>query len=178
MTGVEKAARDFRQEVSRQIDIVYGAAEIALYREYGFKKRLVKVFESANDVFMKECGLNQGKSVPQLLEEVTDINLKVDENGRSWHELAVFNYDMLNKRYRHQTPAMQILMYQQQKKWMGVCLMSALLVSLARNYGFGQKRLLRIMNDVAEVEKEFSLDGRKLVEEGKRLTGVQIFKDK
>ncbi len=177
MTGVDKAARDFRREVSRQIDIVYGAAEIALYREYGWKKRLVKVFTSANDVFMKECGFEQNKSVPQLLEEVTGINLKVDENGRSWRDLAVFNYGMLRTKYRHQSPAVQMLMYQQQKKWMGVCLMSALLVSLARNYSFGQTRLLRTMNDVADIEAEFDQDGRRLVAEGLRLTGVEIFRD-
>lgn len=178
MNGVAKARRDFRNETFRQISIVYGAAEIALYRDYGWKDdRLMKAFEGANDIFMTECGREQRKSVPQLLEEVTGINLKVDENGRSWKELAVFNYDILDKRYSHQTPAMQILMFKQEQKWLGVCLIAALLVSLYRNFDFDQDELLRLMNDMAEIEMEYNLDGKRLEDDGKKLTGVAIFKE-
>ena len=169
--AMRRADRELRQEINRQIDLVYGAGGIALHNIYGFgEKRVAAVFEQVQNIW-SECGSDIRLSMPQMLEDETGIELRESETGKSWHDFKFFQYDPDEKL---PTAPEYILMRKRQKQWMPVAVLAAFLLALHRMYGFGTERLQRVAEGITEEQTGYRHNPAALRKACKETTGVAI----
>lgn len=92
--AIEKAERELDRELNVQTPLIYGSAAIALRRFWGWgTKRIQKVFDQTQDIW-KECAGTNAKSMIQMLDEQTGIDLRIPGSDRSWKDLAFLNADI------------------------------------------------------------------------------------
>lgn len=168
---IRRAEQDFKREVSRQIDLVYNAAMIALHRYYHFgPKRILRTLEDTKSVF-SSCGVRTGISVLEMLEDETGIELS--NGSASWHDLETTNLKLAGP---HATPAHIIALYQQEKEWTAVNLLASTMIALHRVEGFGAKRLITYKDHVTEIEESYNLDAAQLIRIAEEETSITINK--
>lgn len=92
--AIEKAERDLDRELNTQTPLIYGSAAIALRKYWGWgTQRIRKVFDVTQDIWA-ECAGTNAKSMIQMLDEQTGMDLRIPGSDRSWKDLAFLNADI------------------------------------------------------------------------------------
>lgn len=141
------AIKKIMAEGRKQSYLHYSATALALSRNWNMKQAaIIKIFEAAREV-MKECEGDIDKSMIQMCEAETGIEIQ-NGDGRSWRDLAYLN-SSLDMGPLTQTKV--LYMRQQQVKWVAPQIMACLLIAMHRKKGFGFERCQRLYQQVQEI---------------------------
>ncbi len=170
--ALKKADAEVKAEGGKQIDILYHAAAIALYRYHGWRalriERLVHVSQGTYD----DCAASNDISMIEMLWNETGIDLVREESNRNWYDVIYLNSDKDDGR---QMTDMQILaMLQGEKKWLPSQITASIMVSLHRKEGWGPDRLFVFLNELNEVKMEYGCKPEELKKACGELTGFKI----
>ena len=164
--------RQMNEEHDKQDRILRAAALIAMHRHWGWrKKRLLGLLEMIDEV-ISECGDTRQKSMIQMLDEETGIELQ-NGDGKSWKELAFLNAEIDIGKL---TLPKLIYMRQQELKWIPSLITAYILLALHRKCGFGSDRCARVYDQILETAEEFGWNGKDLTEACLQETGIDIDK--
>lgn len=164
--------RQMNEEHDKQDRILRAAALIAMHRHWGWRqKRLLGLLEMIDEV-ISECGDTRQKSMIQMLDEETGIELQ-NGDGKSWKELAFLNAEIDIGKL---TLPKLIYMRQQELKWIPSLITAYILLALHRKCGFGSDRCARVYAQILETAEEFGWNGRDLTAACLQETGVDIDK--
>lgn len=152
MDPLVKAEREMDQEMRKQIDIYYGCICLALYRHWGWRKKRLMKLQDETMAAWQECGENNERSMLEMLEEETGIDLK-NEEGKDWRECLFLNgKHPANK--REMTKPQFLYMRMQQTKWVGTMVLGCIMLALHRTYGIGPERIQRLLEQMQEIREE------------------------
>ena len=134
-----KAEIDLAQEQLKQINILYPASAIVLWRDYGWRKvRILRRFATSQEVWHECADYGIEKSILEMMEEETGIEMSLSGFDKSFHELAYFSKDAYDGKL---LDFMQtVYMRQQQKKWLAPSILSAICISLHRDDKWGGRQ--------------------------------------
>lgn len=164
--------RQMNEEHDKQDRILRAAALIAMHRHWGWRqKRLLGLLEMIDEV-ISECGETNKKSMIQMLDEETGIELQ-NGDGKSWKELAFLNAEIDIGKL---TLPKLIYMRQQELKWIPSLITAYILLALHRKCGFGSDRCARVYAQILETAEEFGWNGKDLTVACLQETGVDIDK--
>lgn len=167
---IEKVENELDKEIKTNIPLTYSSAAIALRQHWSWgTKRIQKVFDITQDVW-GECAGTNAKSMIQMLDEQTGIDLRVPGSDRSWKELAFLNAD-INMRL---SPERWLYMRKQQIRWTNAQVRACLFLSLNRAEGFGGTRIQRLTEQMDAVQQEYSCNVPEIIKACKEMTGVQL----
>lgn len=174
MDALKKAEKELNGEMLKQVDIIYSSVAIAFARYWQWGplriRRLFDVTQAAWD----ECGATNDRSMLQMLEDETGIDLKTAEYpDKSWRDVAYLNTEIAMDP-RRMTRAQWIYMRQQQKKWIGAQVLACMLLALHRKYGFGEERMARLLEQINDIRDEFSWNRKSLVKACEEEAGVDL----
>lgn len=165
--------RQMNEEHDKQDRILRAAALIVMHRHWGWRqKRLLGLLEMSDEV-ISECGETNKKSMIQMLDEETGIELQ-NGDGKSWRELAFLNAEVGVA--GNMTMPKLIYMRQQELKWIPSLITAYILLALHRKCGFGSDRCARVYAQILETAEEFGWDGKDLTEACLQETGIDIDK--
>ena len=176
MKLIRKADAEVTAEGGRQIDILYHAMAIALYRYHGWRglriERLVKVSLGTYD----DCAKSSDISMIELLWRETGIDLVREDTDRPWYDVVYLSSE--HDTDKQMTGAQVLAMLQGEKKWIPCQITAAILLSLHRKEGWGDDRLFKFFQELQEVKAEFHSNPETLKNECDKLTGFIIADDK
>lgn len=168
--AIEKAERELDKELNIRTPLIYCSAAIALRREWGWgTKRIMNVFDQTQ-VIWEECSSTNAKSMIQMLDEQTGIDLRIPGSDRSWKDLAFLNGD-INMRL---SPQRWLYMRRQQIKWTNAQVRACLFLSLNWAEGFGGVRIQRLTEQMDAIQQEYNCNVAELIKACKDITGVQL----
>jgi hypothetical protein len=175
----EKALRDaerkLSEECNRQFFIMYGSFGIALHDNWGWgQKRVLNLYETTDKIW-HEIGETNRKSMLQLLEEETGIELRLTDSDRSWHELRFMNCEV-DDQMKQLTLGEAIYMRMQQTRWMSAMIQACLLLALYRLHGFGPERLSRLLNQVDDIREKHHYKTKPIIQECSKLLNIDLVK--
>ena len=156
--AVQKVMQNLKKEGDRQCHLIYGAACIAFYRQWGWRtERISRLLELTAEVW-NECAKDTEVSMLEMLENETSIEIQ-NGNGKSWHDLVFLNpkLDVGNM-----TEAKVLYMRQQQITWLAPLITACLLLALHRKYGFGYDRCMRVYTQIKQIQEEYGMDPKKI----------------
>lgn len=167
---VREADEKLQREGNRQAKLIHGAAAIALYRHWGWRKgRIIKLFELIEEVW-NECAGDIDHSMVEMCEKETKIEIQCGD-GKSWRDLHYLNSKVDPGKM---TPAKYIYMRKQQMKWMAPQITAGVLLALHRKCGFGYERCARVYEQIAAIEEECGWDPARTLETCLTETGVRV----
>ena len=171
MDALKKAEVELTKEMFKQIDLIYTSTAIAFHRYWNWgNKRIKGLFDETTKTW-NECAETNERSMLQMLEDETGIDIKRPDSDKSWHDVAYLNIEI---DIGDMTKAQLIYMRQQQKKWIGCQIIACLFLSLHRKYGFAAERLTRLMLQICEIRDEFKWDRKALLKACDDETGIQL----
>lgn len=155
MDALKQAEKKMEFEMNKWIDINHCAMALVLHRYWGYGAKRIQGVESTIEDTWEECAAYADKkSILQMLEEETGIEIRNFETNKSFHELAYFNNE-IKMDPKRMNRAQWIYMRNQQAKWMRPTTLACILLGLHRKQGFGTDRLIRVfeqMNIVIDTE--------------------------
>lgn len=172
----EDLGKKLDQETRKQICLVYGSAYLALWKNWQWRteklSRLIDVSYGAWD----DCEeLGHKKSVVQLLDEETGIELRLQEDGKSWREFQFLNGESEYKQYQRGLSYPQLIARRQgELKWAGAIIEATIFLALHRKEGFGFRRISRLLQQMFDIQNEFDSDPEKIREECRKVTKIKI----
>lgn len=170
---LQSVERQMNEEHDRQDRILRAAALIVMHRHWGWRqKRLLGLLEMIDEV-ISECGETNKKSMIQMLDEETGIELQ-NGDGKSWKDLAFLNADVGVA--GEMTMPKLIYMRQQELKWIPSLITAYILLALHRKCGFGSDRCARVYAQIMETAEELGWKEKELAEACRNETGIDIDK--
>ena len=150
MNALKKADYDLQRELKRQIDIIYPASVIVWWKEYGWRKlRIMRRLATSQQVWTECADYGIEKSMLQMLEEETGIEMTLSGIEGSWHTLAYMDGAAWDG--RPLTLPQTIYMRQQQKKWIAPMLLACMCLSLYRDEKWGPERIGKFIGYVDDL---------------------------
>ena len=154
MKDIERAVkRADDQALKRNVEdcyIVICEAGIALHRNGWGSKRINDFLDVVQEV-EDECSADPNRSMVQILDEETGIELKPDSNSRGWRELAYLNADV---KVEFKTVPQYTYMRSQQIKWIKTNFYANVFLALHRKYGWGAGRMTKLLDQMHEIDKD------------------------
>lgn len=172
----KKVMKDITKEMHKQIDIFYAAASVIWWKEYGWReKRIMRRFDTTTKLWdeCNEWGVK--KSMLQMLEEETGIEMSLSGYDRSYHEFSYLDGSVWDGKLL--TIPQTIYMHQQQRKWLAPLILACICLSLHRDEKWGADRIARFISQVDAMRQEYGERPdrfRKLMEEVTDLPVDQI----
>lgn len=159
-----------QKEGERQALLIHGAAALALYRHWGWRKnRILDLLDKTEEVW-NECAEDIDHSMIEMCETETGIEIQCGD-GKTWKDLHYLNSKIDPGRM---TPAKWIYMRRQQMKWMAPQVVAGILLALHRKCGFGFERCARIYGQIQEIQQEYNQDPKKVAAACLEETNVRI----
>lgn len=167
----KKAEAQLTKEMDKQIRIIYPACAIVLWQQYGWREtRIMRRFITSNEVWGECAGYGEEKSMLQMLEDETGIDLRLT-GCPDWHQLQY-----LDGRAWDGTPItlpQAIYMRQQQKKWLPLLLLACMCLTLYRDEHWGAVRIGRFVGHVDQLRQEVGESQDRFSEMLKEVTGFE-----
>lgn len=171
--SIARSAAILDKKLNEEVGIIYSATALALYRYWGWRLERIKSLMDMTGEVWHECAGTNLKSMPQMLEEETGIEVQCGD-GKSWHDLAFLNASIDTFDGKMTVPQF-LYMRQQQLRWIPPNVTACILLSLYRRCGFGgDKRLPRIVSQIAGIREEFGNDADALKAACKAETGICV----
>ena len=151
MNAVNKAVGKLQKELKKQISIIFPAAAVVLWQQFGWRKvRIMRRFATAQEI-AHECGrYGPAKSMLQMLEDETGIELQL-EGYQSYHDFQYLDSEKWDG--KGLTRPQMIAMYGKMAKWTAPQLLAGLCLALYRDEGFSTVRLGRFIQGVDALRK-------------------------
>ena len=109
---VIEADKELQKEGERQAMLIHGAAALAMYRHWGWRKnRILDMLDKVEEVW-NECASDIDHSMIEMCDTETGIEIQCGD-GKTWKDLHYLNHKVDPGRM---TPAKWIYMRRQQKK--------------------------------------------------------------
>lgn len=172
---IVKADREVTAEGSKQIDILYHAMAIALYRYHGWRGLRIERLVHVSHETYEDCAKSNDISMIELLWNETGIDLIREDSNRPWYDIMYLNSDKDDG--RPMTSAQVLAMLQNEKKWIASQITASILLSLHRKEGWGEERLFKFFTELEDVKHEFNCDPKILKKECDKLTHFIIADD-
>lgn len=164
MDALKKAELNLEAQGRKWVQINHSAMAIALHRYYGYGcKRLKELEQQIEDAWNECASYGRDKSMMEMLEEETGIEIRNPDVNKSWHDLAYFNSN-IKMDAKKMNRAQWIYMRQEQAKWMRQQTMAIILLGMHRTQGFAFDRLARLSAQIDEVVEEFERDPKKILQ--------------
>lgn len=174
MNTTQKLDEKLRHEVLEQMLSIYGAAGIALW-EHGWRKRKIRALYDLTESIWHECGsYGTTKSILEMLEEETGVEMRLEENGRSYHEIDYLNGKLQRYRADRMNKAQYMIMRQGQIKWTKALIQANLFLALHRKYGYGAGRMQSLLNEIFRVQDDNGNDYKKIAAQCGELIGLNL----
>ena len=167
---IKEAERKLQQEGERQALLIHGAAAIALYRNWGWRKNRILGLLDATETAWNECAGDIKHSMIEMCVKETGIEIQRGD-GKTWEDLHYLNNSIDPGRM---TPAKWIFMRRQQMKWMAPQIVAGVLLALHRKSGFGFERCTRIYEQIKEIQNQYDNDPKRIQQACLEETGVRI----
>jgi hypothetical protein len=166
--ALERAERDLKNEMYKQIAIVSGCFGIALYENWGWRKaRIAKLFKEISAAW-DECSADKDTSMIEMCEQETGIAVYREGFQGDYKELKYFR----PREGARLTVDQTIHMRYQQKKWVATTIFASAFLALHKLYGFGGQRILRLRDQVDEIKLRYNNDSKKIEKACFEITGV------
>lgn len=153
---IREAQKAIQKELNKQLDIIYPAAAIVLWRSGWRTLRIMRRFVTTMEIWGECHQYGPAKSMLQMLEEETGIELSLSGFEKSYHEIDYLD----GSRWDGHTPSPYELlyMYQQQKRWMPPLILASFCLSLHRDEHYGLERIARFIAKVDQLRSETGED--------------------
>lgn len=137
--ALRKANAELEAELKKQIARVIPAAAILLWRKGWRKLRIGRRLVTAMEVWGECADAGDKKSMMQMLEEETGIEIQLTGYDKSFHELSYLDA----KAWDGHAPSVPELIYirHQQKKWIAPQILAAICISMYRDEHIGVDRI-------------------------------------
>ena len=160
MKPIQKQLRDtkrsLQKELNKQLDIIYSASAIILWRNGWRTLRIMRRFVTTMEIWTECQHYGPAKSMLQMLEEETGIELSLSGFDKSYHEIDYLDGSKWDG--HTPTPYELIYMYQQERKWMPPLILASFCLSLHRDDHFGSERIERFISQVDALRSELGED--------------------
>lgn len=145
--------------MDKQIEIMYSASAVIWWR-YGWRRlRIMRRFLTTQTVWDECADHGIEKSMLQMLEEETGIEMSLSGYDKSYHELAYMDGAAWDGKYL--SLQQTVYMHQQQRKWMAPLLLACICLSLHRDEHWGADRIARFIADIDALRQELGEDPKK-----------------
>lgn len=169
--ALRKADQELSRELNKQVDIIYPACAIVWWREYGWKEtRIMRRFVTTQEAWDECAAAGLSKSILQMLEEETGIEMSLSGYERSYHEFSYLDGTVWNGKPLDLPQS--IFMRQQQKKWLAPMLLACICISLHRDERWGYERLSGFIQKVDQVRQQLGEDPNRYYQELFETTGI------
>lgn len=166
-----KATADLQKEMVTQVEIVYGAAALALHREHGWgAKRIINLLDDTRQSWNR-CAKDPDMSMLRLLEEETGIEIRARGVDQGYRDLEYLNGEVPA---HSMTLPQYIYMRRRQIPWVNPQITAALLLALNHKHGWSGVRDQRLLYQKDEIEASFKWNPKKICEACEQETGVNI----
>lgn len=176
MNPLKKVEMELNREMAKQIEILYAASSVIWWRDYGWRStRIMRRFDTTTKVWGECADHGIYKSMLQMLEEETGIEMQLSGYDRSYHEFSYLDGDAWDGKFL--TLSQTIYMLQQQKKWLAPLILACICLSLHRDEHWGADRIAKFISQVDKMRQEYGERPdrfRKLMEEVTDLPVDQI----
>ena len=166
---------DALQKANKELDEASGIAmQLGFYRtiitlsRYGWKRLRIERFLDKESEVYKECRSDGGKSLIQMCDEETGIEVRNDA-GESYLDTTYLNQAKWNidkAKFDRMPYPMQRAYYisvrQHMKKWMYAQIMASIILALYRKEGWSFERISKFLSAHDEIKAEFGDDIEKL----------------
>lgn len=172
MDPLVKLENEMQNEMYKQIRLYFNAAAIALNVNWGWQHERINKLLKETQKAWNECGRDNTKSMIELLEDETGVELQ-NGSGKGWREYAFLNNNHpLNSR---KLSRQQIyFMRRQQMTWIGSLVLACILLGLHRREGFGPERIQRLYDQIIEIGDSNNWNVKDLDHKLVGLTGLSI----
>lgn len=175
MNLATKINNELDQELEKQTYIIYGSASLALHKYWGWGQKRIENLFNVSAKACQECATTTEISMIEMLENETGIELKPENESKGWREVAYLNADIHIYDFK-MTRAQWYYMKMQQKKWIPTQVIATLFLAMHRQYGFGAKRLVRLLNQIHEIQNEFDNKQMQIAKKCYEETKVDVIK--
>ena len=152
MNAIRKSETDLEKAQRRFEDVLYPACALVWWKDYGWDEwMIIGIFDAANKVWDECIKVSKDKSVFQILEEETGIEMTLD-GEKSYKEVKCLNADTWNGEER--SWAEYVLMRQTQKKWVAPMILAAICIALHRDEGWGFECLNDLVGKINQFRRE------------------------
>lgn len=154
-----QAEAELEKENHKQVDLLYSAAAIVWWREGWREKRINDRFKSTLNVWSLSGSYGGTKTILQVMEDETGIELSLDGFGKSFHDISFLDPNNWNGKVNNVFYMTQVR--RNQKQWVPVMLLAAMCTALKWDYGFGYKRISKFIADIDSIRKSLGDDQSK-----------------
>ena len=176
MNPLKKVEMELNREMAKQIEILYAASSVIWWRDYGWRStRIMRRFQTTTEIWGECADHGIYKSMLQMLEEETGIEMQLSGYDRSYHEFSYLDGDAWDGKLLNLPQT--IYMHQQQKKWLAPQILACICLSLHRDEHWGPDRIARFIQQIDAMRQEYGERPdrfRKLMEEVTDLPVDQI----
>lgn len=163
MKALRKAELALTAEMNKQLTIMYCSTAVILWRDYGWRKlRIGRRFSTTQKVWDECANWGYEKSMLQMLEEETGIEMQLSGFDKSYHELAYMDEKAWNRKLL--TLPQVIYMHQQQRKWMAPLILACICLSLHRDEHWGADRISWFIQQIDAVRQQLGENPKKYME--------------
>lgn len=171
MRAYKKATQTLTRELHKQIDIMYAASAVVWWREYGWRStRILRRFEKTTKIWDECNGWGAKKSMLQMLEEETGIEMRLSGYDRSYHEFSYLDGDAWDGKMLNN--AQLIYMHQQQVKWLAPLVLACICLMLHRDEHWGPERIAKFIGYVDAMRQELGENPEKYRQLMREVTDV------
>lgn len=174
MNKVNKSHAELQAEVKKQMKIIFPSAIIAMW-SFGWRTKkisgVLNAVKATMDEALRSCA---DKSMIEILDDETGVELTIDEKGRSWREIIYLNSELWKKHKNRFSPAGVILANISQKKYVAPNTIAAFLITLHRMYGYGHERLSRFAAVLDDVRRELGENPNLYSKKLSEITGLDV----
>ena len=161
-----KAFNDFQKEQKKQLSIVFPAACIVLWKEFGYRTRRIAKILNASYTAIKEAAdeINSGsgdQSMLAILESETGIVITIPGRAEysEYDRLCLGN--VVGKKKHGMTGPELVYFYQRLAAWCAPQAIAALCIALHREERFGFGKLETFVSKIDEIRKTLGEEPRK-----------------
>jgi hypothetical protein len=173
--AIQKMEKKLLAECDKELCMVYAAVSISLKRYWGWGQQRLRSLIDTNGEIWHECRLaREETSVMEFLENETGIELRLDMDGQSWHDIDFLNGKLKLYKIGRMTPQQVLYMRHRQLRWIGTMIQACAYLGLHRRFGFGPERIKRVMDQMYEVRQEFRENEKALIDACIRETGIDV----
>ena len=169
-TAYQKATEKIEKEGLRQCYLIYGAAGLALWRNWQKKQKAIMSLFGLTQEIWQDCAADIEKSMIKMCYEETGIEVQ-NGDGKSWEDLPYLNGKINQMRI---TNAQWVYIRQQQLKWVAPQVTACIIIGLHRKWGFSFDRCARFYGHIKEIQAEFGDDPEKVRQACFDVTGINV----
>lgn len=162
MNKTKKVDQQFEAASSKWVDLVYASLALSFKRYWGWgSKRIQNVINETYDAWDECAEYGTTKSMIQMLDEETGIEIRCYDDPRSYKAVA-FLYEPANT-YKTLNDSQYIYMRLTQIKWLRAQVTACVLLGLNRRYGFGHDRIVRLLEQMDQIINEYECNPKLLL---------------